>query len=385
MCDLFLLGFPLRLSVLLTLGARIALGAFPQPYGPLSGGAYSGAPVAVSPDPLVAYQWGADAAYGILQTFSEPPKRASAALAAAVSHIETLTTAAFGSATASVTADALLMLDWGREHACWLELVVPGGVPAHVSLTAGISEYDAPRPGAFEAPVQRGDAMGELRLVTNAALYDGLRYAFLQFSFDTSQCPGGSCPPVPLSGVRRTCQVLPLNYTGAFATSGDPELEAIWYTGAFSVRVNALPGFFGSELLDRGDRAPPFQGDAHVSNKVGLAAFASPPLYTLAVAMLNFTDSAARAVHDSSIATYPLQWVCSVADYFQATGDAGVLSYFAASASAILDNATANAFTPDTPQDLRWSGWDDRLGSGAWAPCCYAKVARVCCAALPSG
>jgi hypothetical protein len=151
-------------------------------------------------------------------------------------------------------------------------------VPTGGSLLAGISEYNAPRPGALAPLTQRGSAPGELRLETNAALYDGLRYAFLRYACTAG---GGGCAPLALAGVRATCQVLPLNYTGAFSAD-DAELERVWHTGAFAVRVNALPGFFGSELLDRGDRAPPFQGDAHVANMVALAAFASPPLYALA-------------------------------------------------------------------------------------------------------
>ena len=332
---------------------------FPDVYPPLSNGSFSGPLVPQSPDVLVAFEWDPSFAGGFLQTFPESPSRVAANPATAASNLSSLLLP-FGAASASLDASANfseVIISFATEHACWLEILVPGGVPAGGSLLGSVSEYNSPEQHPFFPLAQRGTEPGELRLETNAALYDGLRYAFLRYS-----CTNGTtCAPLPLAGVRRTCQVLPLNYTGAF--SSDDDLTRIWYTGAFAVRVNALPGFFGSELLSRGDRAPPFQGDAHVSNKVGLAAFASPRLYALAKAMINLTDSAARSVHDSSIATYPLQWVCTVADYFQATGDVDFLISYSSAVEIILYNATANFFTL-YPADLRWSGWDDRLGSG---------------------
>lgn len=62
--------------------------------------------------------------------------------------------------------------------------------------------------------------------------------------------------------------------------------------------------------------------------------------------------------------TYPLMWVLSVVDYYSATGDVTTLSQLGGDVSKILDQAIGWFQSPDQPSDLRWSGWDDRLGSG---------------------
>ena len=335
---------------------------FTEPYPPLSNGVFTNNTNPNSLDPLVSYVW--DASFPgdtqQLQVFSQPPIYAAAYPSASAHNLSSLINSTFNSSFASLDASqgpVEVIISFATEHACWLEIIVPGGVPTDGMLVAAISEYNSLRPDGYHSLIQRGSIVGELRLETNAELFDGLRYAFLKYT-----CKKHSCATLPLAGIRRTCQVLPLDYTGSFK-SNDDELNRIWYTGAFSVRVNALPGFLGSELLDRGDRAPPFQGDAHVSNIVGLTAFASPRLYSLAKAMINLTDSAQRSVHDSNIATYPLMWVITVCDYYQMTGDAEFIIQYAPSIESILENSTANFFGPN-PVDLRWSGADDRLGSG---------------------
>lgn len=334
--------------------------AAPQPYPTLGPGDYSGPPTPASRDPLVRYRWDVGADAGRLQIFASPPASAAAAPPGAATGLRTLITSPYGEGAAIVVGPASVMLDFGLELPAWLEVAVPGGVPPGVDVRLGISEYDAHRAASVGPPTAAPvayDGGTTLRLETTPLLFDGLRYAWLDVG-----CAAPPCAPLAVSGVRAVAQVLPLNYTGAFA-SDDATLDAIWYTGAYSTRVNAQPGFLGSELLSRGDRAPPFQGDAHVAQAAGLAAFGSPPLYALAAAMLNVTDSAAHAVHDSNIATYPLLWVLSVADFYVATGDARVFAAFAADAAAILDAALAN-FNTTLPVDLRWSGWDSRLGSG---------------------
>jgi alpha-L-rhamnosidase len=340
-------------------------GNISEPYAWLHSGAYTGPPAPASVDPLVRFQWDADAPYQAMQVYGALPAWVAAAPLMAASGLETLTYGPYGGGAATVTGNVSLMVSFGVELAGWLEFTFAGGarLPACVGLTATISEYNSPRPGAPIAPVFYAGTgtpdAGAYRLETNKQLYDGLRYAWLYLSFP----PGCAAAPVSLAGVRAVAQVLPLNYTGSFASS-DSVLDRIWYTGAYATRVNALPGFFGSELLDRGDRSPPFQGDDHVAQAVGLAAFASLPLYALARTMLNFTDSAAHSVHDSNIVTYPLMWVLSVVDYFTATGDAGLLAGYAPDVATILDGAIADFQKWDSPSDLRWSGWDDRLGSG---------------------
>ena len=321
----------------------------PEPYAWLHGGAFTGPSVPASVDPLVAYQWGPATDYDALQIHALPPRRVGASPPGSASNFSSLASAPYGSSTALLAGNATLLLDWQVEHAAWLEVALGAPLPACASLAAQISESNAPK-GPPQALTPAPGAPLLLRLETNAALYDGLRYAWL---FATA-APG--CAPIALAGVRAVAQALPLNYTGEFASS-DTDLDRIWYTGAYSTRVNMLPGFLGSELRDRGDRAPPFQGDAHVAQSAALAAFLSPPMLRLALQMLNLTNSAARPVHDSSIATYPLMWVLSVADFFWTAGDVGALEYFAPSAAAIVDAAAANFQSLTQPATLRWSGW----------------------------
>jgi hypothetical protein len=332
----------------------------PEPYPWLNGGSF-GAPVAASHDDLVAYSWPPNyAGFGALQIFAAAPAFAQAAAGSScASGLDSLVAAPFGAGAAAMSGNCSLLLDFGVERAAWLELQLAAPLPACAALVASISEYNTPRPGLAAALKAYGDG-SSLRLETNAQLYDGLRYVFLTFT--AAAAPG--CAPVVITGVRVVTQALPLNYEGAFA-SDDELLDRVYYTGAYSVRANALPGFFGSELLDRGDRAPPFQGDAHVAQRAGLAAFGGEPLYALARAMLALTDSANRSVHDSNIASYPLHWVLSVTEYFEATGDAATFSSYATpSITSILDGCFANLFNWTSPTSLRWSGWDDRLGSG---------------------
>ena len=331
----------------------------PEPYPWLNGGSF-GAPVAFSHDDLAAYSWPADfAGFGALQVFAAAPAFAQAAPAACAAGLDSLVAAPFGAGAASVSGNCSLMLDFGVERGAWLELQLAAPLPACASLTASISEYNTPRPGPAATLKAYGDGSA-LRLETNAQLYDGLRYAFLTLA-------ASDCAPVVITGARAVAQALPLNYEGSFA-SDDEVLDRVYYTGAYAVRVNALPGFFGSELLDRSDRAPPFQGDAHVAQRAGLAAFGGDSLYALARAMLAFTDSANRSVHDSNIATYPLHWVLAATEFFEATNDtATFVSYADPSITSILDGCFANLFNWTSPASLRWSGWDDRLGESARA------------------
>ena len=72
-----------------------------------------------------------------------------------------------------------------------------------------------------------------------------MRYGFLHVASFGS--------PFRIGALRRVCQILPVNYLGAFATS-DSRLNRVWHTGAYTVKVNLEPGFFNSILIDRGDR-----------------------------------------------------------------------------------------------------------------------------------
>ena len=45
----------------------------------------------------------------------------------------------------------------------------------------------------------------------------------------------------------------PANYEGSFRCS-DPTLTRIWYTGAYTVKLNLLKEYFGAILMERSDR-----------------------------------------------------------------------------------------------------------------------------------
>ena len=342
-----------------------------EPYAELNGGTW-GKAVPASPDPLAAYTWNLPLDLEHLQILPLPPVRAIASVPGCASNLPSLL-GGYGNASVSLTCSVTLFFDWSVEHAAWVEFLSPSsGVVA--STMVGVSEYAAPRApdGAISPPMSPPTAYpgGVYRLETNKALYDGVRYAFLQFT-----CPSPCSTPLLLTGVRAVHQALPLNYVGSFASS-DPLLDRVWYTGAYSVRVNAIPNFLGSELLSRGDRPPPFQGDAHVSQAVALLVHGVPG-WPLVKAMTNLTDSAERSVHDSNIASYPLCWVLSVVDLYSATGDATLLLSYASSVDTILDLAVNTWFGSATqPTDLRGGGGGhDRLGSG-FADCNETPEAR---------
>jgi alpha-L-rhamnosidase len=74
--------------------------------------------------------------------------------------------------------------------------------------------------------------------------------------------------PVP-----QYCQIKPTNYQGSFSSS-DATLSRIWWTGAYTVKVNLLSNYFGSILIDRGDRIS-WTGDAHTSQAAALVSLAN--------------------------------------------------------------------------------------------------------------
>lgn len=70
------------------------------------------------------------------------------------------------------------------------------------------------------------------------------------------------CPPRKQAARHGSSQAKPVNYTGHFHSASDPLLEKVWWTAAWTVRSNLLAKYFGSILMDRGDRES-WTGDAH--------------------------------------------------------------------------------------------------------------------------
>ena len=96
----------------------------PEPYEWLNSGAFTGPPVNASVDPLVAFEWAANASFGSLQVFAVAPTLVASAPAAAAVGLDTLVSAAFGSGSAKVLNSSQLLVDFGVEHASWLEVQV---------------------------------------------------------------------------------------------------------------------------------------------------------------------------------------------------------------------------------------------------------------------
>ena len=240
----------------------VVLGAAPQPWLPLNGGAFSGAPAPLSPDPLVRYVWplpgGVDDS--LLQIFTVPavacgPHGLTAPGAFAG-------TASCGGATdavnITVSGNGTLIFSLGVELAAWVEFESPDLQPADAgSLVLGIGEYtEVDYVGGFKQDTPKvygagcGAATCTYRLETSPVgpeLYEGVRYGFLTLRSAPSA-------PFTITALRAVAQAKPMNYVGSFSSAGDPLLERVWYTAAYTVRVCAQSDYMGSILMNRGDR-----------------------------------------------------------------------------------------------------------------------------------
>lgn len=154
-----------------------------------------------------------------------------------------------------------------------------------------------------------------------------------------------------ISNVRLVCQIKPTNYTGSFKAS-DSLLTRIWYTGAYTVKLNLLPHQFGSILVDRGDRIS-WTGDAHTSQKTAYVAFSNYDL------ILENIDSTSK--ESNGIEGYSLFWVLSVVDYFMYTGDKKMVLHYLDEVVAKL-NHSLDIYHDDNV-NLVFIGGDERLGS----------------------
>jgi hypothetical protein len=187
-----------------------------------------------------------------------------------------------------------------------------------------------------------------LRLETNLELYEGVRYGFL-----TVGNASGEFVPFKLGVVRAVSQAKPVNYTGRFHSATDPLLEKVWWTAAWTVRSNLLTEYFGSILMDRGDRES-WTGDAHPAQATALVAFHNLDLIKQ---NLRLTEPV-----DNGIATYDIYWVLSIVDYYTYTGDNTILQEYQMQLLQKLTRALQEAENPTT--GLRFVGWDDRTGAG---------------------
>ncbi len=312
-----------------------------EPYPVLHGGAWSGPKVKLSPDPLVAYRWAHPRAGDGLQTYVLRPMAVSTQTPKSFSGLESVTG---GHCDVTVTGTGAIRVDFGTESAAWIEFDSPDLNGSKVAM--GVSEFDAPahEPNhAIGIPEKVGHTY---RLKLNPQYYEGVRFGWIYVrSF--------SGKPWHITAVRAVCQIKPTNYNGSFSCS-DPMLTRIWYTGAYTVKLNLLKNYFGAVLMDRGDRIS-WVGDAHIAQSAAMAAFGN-----FSFVKQNLNISAGKG---NGIASYYLYWVLSLVDYYRYTGDAAELQRYYPLVKTLLAKAAANFAHPH----IAFYGWGDRLGGFASA------------------
>lgn len=311
-----------------------------EPYPAVHGGGFSGPPVKSSPDPLVAYRWRHPHASDGLQTYVLRPVSVSTRTPKSFSGLQSVIS---GNCNITVRGTGAFRVDFGTESAAWIEFVSPDLNGSKVQVA--VSE--------FKAPAHEGNAIGvpqkfgnTYRVKLNPQYYEGVRFAWIYVrSF--------SGKPWHITAVRAVCQIKPTNYNGSFSCS-NPMLTRIWYTGAYSVKLNLLKNSFGAILMDRGDRIS-WVGDAHIAQSAAMAAFGN-----FNVVKRNLELSAGKG---NGIASYYLYWVLSLVDYYRYTGDVAELQRYYPLVQKLLGNAAKNFAHPH----IAFYGWGDRLGGFARA------------------
>jgi len=293
-----------------------------------------------SPDPLFNYQWQNPADTGALEIYSLQPVNFT------TTNKVSFDFRAFKSNNSiTVNGEGDARFDFGQTNAGWLEFDADS-MPD--SITMSISEYNEPailNAGALNrfktlAPVRHGNTY---RLELNPQLYEGVRFGWIHVVKHNAQWR--------IKNIRLVCQVKPVNYKGSFSSS-DTMLNKIWYTGAYTVKLNLMQDYLGAILMERSDRIS-WTGDAYPSQAASMVAFG------------NFGIIKANLIHTSTqyngIESYALYWVLSLADYVNYSGDTAFGSAYINNASQKLDNAYKNF---NQPVKLGFYGWDERLGAG---------------------
>lgn len=316
----------------------------PEPYPYVSTGSFSGPAVPHSPDPLVSYRWPDPQAGDGFEVYLQKPVAVDTDTAASFSNLQSLT----GSTpNVTVSGTGSIRMDFGVENAAWLEFDSPDlGDPSRVQMS--ISEYNQPAVTMDDAehhiktltPIRYGNTY---RLELNDELYEGVRFGWIHVRSHASAWR--------ITGVRLVCQTKPANYNGSFSCSDDM-LTRIWYTGAYTVKLNLLKNEFGAILMDRGDRFS-WTGDAYVAQAASLAAFGNRDFVKKNIDRTAFDTN--------GIESYSLYWVLSLLDYYNYSGDAATVNRYLTNATAKLDHAYS---VFGTNPNLGFFGWDERIGAG---------------------
>jgi len=308
-------------------------------YKPVSG-VLTGNPIALSPDPLSNMKWAHPKATDDLEYYHLKP------ISFFTKTAQSFDRTAFSSRNEIiVNGKGDLRFDFGRVSAGWLEF---DSDDLADSVQMSISEYNEP------AIVNRGpDHKFKTAAVTkdghtyriklNKEYYEGVRFGWIHVLNHNKQWH--------IKNLRLVCQIKPTNYLGSFSCS-DTELTKIWYTGAYTVKLNLLKDYFGAILMDRSDRHS-WTGDAFPAQAASMVAFGN---YDFVKKNLHNTSTLSN-----DIASYALYWVLSLVDYVNYTGDTAMAQQYVANASKKLDLAYVQfAKNPK----IAFYGWDERLGGG---------------------
>ncbi|QMW04815.1 alpha-L-rhamnosidase C-terminal domain-containing protein [Spirosoma foliorum] len=315
-------------------------GQIKEPYLPLHDGAFKAVRVKNSPDPIINYHWNNPKSDDSLQIYPLLPRQHIARPSRAF-RIEKSAMTILG------TGD--VQFDFGQVNAGWLEFD-SDDLQGEVLLS--ISEYNEPavlnagaqHPVKTLKPVRYGNTY---RLELNHQLYEGVRFAWLHVKTFNK--------PWKLTNFRLICQTKPVNYLGSFSCN-NTLLNRIWYTGAYTVKLNLLQDYLGAILMERSDRHS-WTGDAYPSQAASLVAFGNFDFVRKNIA---FTSS-----QDNGIPAYSMYWVLGLLDYFTYTGDTTFFKNYLDNATKRLDKAFQQF---DTLPNLSFMGWDERLGAGFERP-----------------
>ncbi|MHA4894364.1 alpha-L-rhamnosidase-related protein [Pedobacter sp. PWIIR3] len=292
----------------------------------------------LSPDPIFNYTWANPRASDGLESYTLKPVGWTASIP------QHFNLADFKkNNTIVVNGEGDLRFDFGQTNAAWLEFDSPdlsGEIEMSISEYNQPPNYPANYPSKTFKPKRYGNTY---RLELNPELYEGVRFGWIHVrSFKKSW---------HMTAVRLVCQTRPVNYNGSFSCS-DAMLTRIWYTGAYTVKLNLLKDYLGAILMNRGDRFS-WTGDAHPAQAAAMVAFGN---YDFIKKNLEYTST-----QSNGIRSYTLYWVLSLIDYFNYTGDKETLESYINNACAKLDDAYQ---VYGTNPNLEYFGWDERLGAG---------------------
>jgi len=327
----------LQLLVYLTIGFCSSVHAQVQPY-PATTAKKTGVINPLSPDPIFNYRWDNPSANDGLETYVIRPVSWKSSIA---NHFDVKELNK--SNRIVVNGAGYIRFDFGQNNAGWVEFDSPDLVG---NVEMSVSEYNEIPPNLSSYPTKTlvpKKYGNTYRLELNPELYEGVRFCWINVKSFTK--------PWHITGLRLVCQTKPVNYNGSFFCN-DTTLTKIWYTGAYTVKLNLLKDYFGAILMNRGDRFS-WTGDAHPAQAASMVAFGN---YDFVKKNIDYTST-----QSNGIRSYALYWVLSLIDYYKYTGDTSILINYIENAGAKLDDAYK---VYGTNPNLEFFGWDERLGSG---------------------